>query len=226
MFCMYCVTLCVCVCLSACPQTWAFLFFRLRFLIPVCSLLVGIWTGRLLPSALSEEAAGPTVAQLPGYHWLLSVRHLPSSHKLGWARAVVSAGCPSLPLLGKSWHLIDERKRDSLSSPSTFLYICHRPPRGPRWNGQLSVVAFGKSPRLRGQPSSVSLHWKLLGIKEVSARGSSSFLSLYGFSWFTERRKYSRDFLLRFRFCNIACQRPVGLVLMEGVTDTKPGNGN
>eukprot|EP00069_Balaena_mysticetus_P000340 bmy_03500T0 len=38
----------------------------------------------------------------------------------------------------------------------------------------------------------------------------------------SERRKYSRDFLLRFRFCSIACQRPVGLVLMEGVTDTKP----
>ncbi|XP_019495920.1 PREDICTED: protein angel homolog 1 isoform X3 [Hipposideros armiger] len=38
----------------------------------------------------------------------------------------------------------------------------------------------------------------------------------------SERHKYSRDFLLRFRFCNIACQRPVGLVLMEGVTDTKP----
>ncbi|XP_057589223.1 protein angel homolog 1 isoform X3 [Hippopotamus amphibius kiboko] len=38
----------------------------------------------------------------------------------------------------------------------------------------------------------------------------------------SERRKYSRDFLLRFRFCNIAYQRPVGLVLMEGVTDTKP----
>ncbi|PNJ65188.1 ANGEL1 isoform 4 [Pongo abelii] len=38
----------------------------------------------------------------------------------------------------------------------------------------------------------------------------------------SERRKYGRDFLLRFRFCSIACQRPVGLVLMEGVTDTKP----
>ncbi|KAM9713717.1 protein angel homolog 1 isoform 1-T1 [Dama dama] len=38
----------------------------------------------------------------------------------------------------------------------------------------------------------------------------------------SERRQYSRDFLLRFRFCSIACQRPVGLVLMEGVTDTKP----
>ncbi|XP_031535143.2 protein angel homolog 1 isoform X1 [Vicugna pacos] len=37
-----------------------------------------------------------------------------------------------------------------------------------------------------------------------------------------ERRKYSRDFLLRFHFCNIACQRPIGLVLMEGVTDAKP----
>ncbi|XP_052502204.1 protein angel homolog 1 isoform X4 [Budorcas taxicolor] len=38
----------------------------------------------------------------------------------------------------------------------------------------------------------------------------------------SERRKYSRDFLLRFRFCSIACRRPVGLVLLEGVTDTKP----
>ncbi|XP_007530197.1 protein angel homolog 1 isoform X2 [Erinaceus europaeus] len=38
----------------------------------------------------------------------------------------------------------------------------------------------------------------------------------------SERRKYDRDFLLRLRFCTIACQRPVGLVLMEGVTDTKP----
>ncbi|XP_028352019.1 protein angel homolog 1 [Physeter macrocephalus] len=38
----------------------------------------------------------------------------------------------------------------------------------------------------------------------------------------SERRKYSRDFLLRFRFCSMACQRPVGLVVMEGVTDTKP----
>lgn len=173
--------LCVCVCLSACPQTWAFLFFHLRFLIPICSLLVGIWPGRLLPSALSEEAAGPTVAQLPGYHWLLSVCHLLSSHKRRWAHAVVSAGCPSLPLLGEIWHLIDTRKRDSLSSLSTFLYIFFRPPRGPRWNGQLSVVAFGKSPRLQGQTSSVSLHWKLLGIKEVSARGSSSFLSRMAF---------------------------------------------
>uniref|UniRef100_A0A8C0A9N4 Angel homolog 1 n=1 Tax=Bos mutus grunniens TaxID=30521 RepID=A0A8C0A9N4_BOSMU len=38
----------------------------------------------------------------------------------------------------------------------------------------------------------------------------------------SERRKYSRDFLLRFRFCSMACRRPVGLVLLEGVTDTKP----
>uniref|UniRef100_A0ABI7XX56 Uncharacterized protein n=1 Tax=Felis catus TaxID=9685 RepID=A0ABI7XX56_FELCA len=38
----------------------------------------------------------------------------------------------------------------------------------------------------------------------------------------SERLQYSRDFLLRFRFCDVACQRPVGLVLMEGVTDTKP----
>lgn len=49
------------------------------------------------------------------------------------------------------------------------------------------------------------------------------FLSFFHWPfWFTERRKYGRDFLLRFRFCSIACQRPVGLVLMEGVTDTKP----
>ncbi|XP_064148857.1 protein angel homolog 1 isoform X3 [Loxodonta africana] len=40
----------------------------------------------------------------------------------------------------------------------------------------------------------------------------------------SERRRYSRDFLLHFRFCNIACQRPAGLVLMEGVTDTKQGS--
>ncbi|XP_035868439.1 protein angel homolog 1 isoform X1 [Phyllostomus discolor] len=38
----------------------------------------------------------------------------------------------------------------------------------------------------------------------------------------SERRKYSRDFLLRFRFCSVACQRPAGLVLMEGVTDGEP----
>ncbi|XP_036887167.1 protein angel homolog 1 isoform X3 [Sturnira hondurensis] len=38
----------------------------------------------------------------------------------------------------------------------------------------------------------------------------------------TERRRYSRDFLLRFRFCSVACQRPAGLVLMEGVTDSEP----
>lgn len=72
----------------------------------------------------------------------------------------------------------------------------------------------------------MSLYWKLLGIKAASARGFSSFLSLCGFSWFAERLKYSRDFLLQFRFCDVACQRPVGLVLMEGVTDTKPGNGH
>ncbi|XP_029807792.1 protein angel homolog 1 isoform X1 [Suricata suricatta] len=38
----------------------------------------------------------------------------------------------------------------------------------------------------------------------------------------SERLKYGRDFLLRFRFCDVACQRPAGLVLMEGVTDSKP----
>ncbi|XP_069714693.1 protein angel homolog 1 isoform X1 [Phaenicophaeus curvirostris] len=38
-----------------------------------------------------------------------------------------------------------------------------------------------------------------------------------------DRRKYSRDFLLQFRFCRIACERPPHLVLLEGVTDAKPG---
>ncbi|NXW61223.1 ANGE1 protein, partial [Eurystomus gularis] len=37
------------------------------------------------------------------------------------------------------------------------------------------------------------------------------------------RRKYSRDFLLQFRFCEAACERPPQLVLLEGVTDAKPG---
>ncbi|NXI30105.1 ANGE1 protein, partial [Sterrhoptilus dennistouni] len=36
------------------------------------------------------------------------------------------------------------------------------------------------------------------------------------------RREYSRDFLLQFRFCDVACERPPQLVLLEGVTDAKP----
>ncbi|NWY08851.1 ANGE1 protein, partial [Aphelocoma coerulescens] len=36
------------------------------------------------------------------------------------------------------------------------------------------------------------------------------------------RREYSRDFLLQFRFCHVACERPPQLVLLEGVTDAKP----
>ncbi|NXR75822.1 ANGE1 protein, partial [Pycnonotus jocosus] len=36
------------------------------------------------------------------------------------------------------------------------------------------------------------------------------------------RREYSRDFLLQFRYCDIACERPPQLVLLEGVTDAKP----
>ncbi|XP_033917765.1 protein angel homolog 1 isoform X2 [Melopsittacus undulatus] len=36
------------------------------------------------------------------------------------------------------------------------------------------------------------------------------------------RRKYSRDFLLQFHYCNLACERPAHLVLLEGVTDAKP----
>ncbi|NXA84232.1 ANGE1 protein, partial [Thryothorus ludovicianus] len=36
------------------------------------------------------------------------------------------------------------------------------------------------------------------------------------------RREYSRDFLLQFRFCDIACERPPQLLLLEGVTDAKP----
>ncbi|NWW26272.1 ANGE1 protein, partial [Falcunculus frontatus] len=36
------------------------------------------------------------------------------------------------------------------------------------------------------------------------------------------RREYSRDFLLQFRFCDVACERPPQLILLEGVTDAKP----
>ncbi|XP_015720592.1 protein angel homolog 1 isoform X3 [Coturnix japonica] len=36
------------------------------------------------------------------------------------------------------------------------------------------------------------------------------------------RRKYSRDFLLQFQFCDVACERPPELVFLEGVTDAKP----
>ncbi|NXK33558.1 ANGE1 protein, partial [Piprites chloris] len=36
------------------------------------------------------------------------------------------------------------------------------------------------------------------------------------------RLEYSRDFLLQFRFCDVACERPPHLVLLEGVTDVKP----
>ncbi|NWU76991.1 ANGE1 protein, partial [Onychorhynchus coronatus] len=36
------------------------------------------------------------------------------------------------------------------------------------------------------------------------------------------RCEYSRDFLLQFRFCDVACERPPHLVLLEGVTDVKP----
>ncbi|NXQ21411.1 ANGE1 protein, partial [Peucedramus taeniatus] len=38
------------------------------------------------------------------------------------------------------------------------------------------------------------------------------------------RREYSRDFLLQFRFCDVACERPPQLVLLEGVTDAKPAS--
>ncbi|NXA31749.1 ANGE1 protein, partial [Eudromia elegans] len=39
----------------------------------------------------------------------------------------------------------------------------------------------------------------------------------------SDRRKYSRDFLLQFHFCDVACERPPQLILLEGVTDAKPG---
>ncbi|XP_074852832.1 protein angel homolog 1 isoform X1 [Carettochelys insculpta] len=39
----------------------------------------------------------------------------------------------------------------------------------------------------------------------------------------SDRRKYSRDFLMQFRFCDAACERPAHLILLEGVTDVKPG---
>ncbi|XP_030414922.1 protein angel homolog 1 isoform X4 [Gopherus evgoodei] len=38
----------------------------------------------------------------------------------------------------------------------------------------------------------------------------------------SDRRKYSRDFLLQFRFCDAACERPAHLILWKGVTDVKP----
>ncbi|KAF7251564.1 hypothetical protein EYD10_02768, partial [Varanus komodoensis] len=38
----------------------------------------------------------------------------------------------------------------------------------------------------------------------------------------SDRRKYSRDFLLQFRYCAAACERPADLILLEGVTDAKP----
>ncbi|XP_008118933.1 protein angel homolog 1 isoform X1 [Anolis carolinensis] len=38
----------------------------------------------------------------------------------------------------------------------------------------------------------------------------------------SDRRKYSRAFLLQFRYCDAACERPSGLVLLEGVTDAIP----
>ncbi|XP_039394955.1 protein angel homolog 1 isoform X6 [Mauremys reevesii] len=37
-----------------------------------------------------------------------------------------------------------------------------------------------------------------------------------------DRQKYSRDFLLQFRFCDAACERPAHLILWKGVTDVKP----
>ncbi|XP_077179427.1 protein angel homolog 1 isoform X2 [Paroedura picta] len=38
----------------------------------------------------------------------------------------------------------------------------------------------------------------------------------------SDRCKYSRDFLLQFRYCDVACERPAELALLEGVTDAKP----
>ncbi|XP_066483702.1 protein angel homolog 1 isoform X1 [Tiliqua scincoides] len=38
----------------------------------------------------------------------------------------------------------------------------------------------------------------------------------------SDRRKYSREFLLQFRYCDAACERPAELILLEGVTDAIP----
>ncbi|XP_061467803.1 protein angel homolog 1 [Rhineura floridana] len=38
----------------------------------------------------------------------------------------------------------------------------------------------------------------------------------------SDRQKYSRDFLLQFRYCDAACERPPDLILLEGVTDAMP----
>lgn len=63
----------VCLYLFKCPKSRVLSFFYPGFLMPTWLsfpflFLVGFWTGRLLSSALPEEAAGPTVAQLPGHH--------------------------------------------------------------------------------------------------------------------------------------------------------------
>lgn len=120
----------VCVCLSTCPKTWAVSFFHLGFFIPTCSFLVGIWTGRLLPSALPAEAAGPTMAQLPGHHWLLSVCHVLSPQESRWACATFLVGCASMPILEESWYLSGKRKCNPFNSLSKFLCFPHCPPHG------------------------------------------------------------------------------------------------
>ncbi|XP_020649551.3 protein angel homolog 1 isoform X1 [Pogona vitticeps] len=38
----------------------------------------------------------------------------------------------------------------------------------------------------------------------------------------SDRRKYSRAFLLQFRYCDVACERPADLIMLEGVTDAVP----
>lgn len=64
---MYVVYDYVCVPFVRVSQNMSCSLFPSRFPHPH-PFFVGIWTGRLLPSALPEEAAGPAVAQLPGHH--------------------------------------------------------------------------------------------------------------------------------------------------------------
>lgn len=108
---------CVCICPHVPKHGLLFPFSILVSLFPPCSFLAGIWTGRLLSSALPEEAAGPPVAQLPGHHWLLSVCLLLSPQEIRWAHVTFLVGCVFVSILGESWCLNDKKK----CSPSFLL---------------------------------------------------------------------------------------------------------
>lgn len=121
--CIQYVIVCVCVCMS---QIMSCFLFPSWYPHSPCSFLLGVWTGRLLSPALPEEAAGPTLAQLPGHHWLLSVFYLLSPQESRWACATFLVGCASVPILRESWYFSDKRKCNFLSL-SKFLCLSHCP---------------------------------------------------------------------------------------------------